>query len=191
MNNSESKYFNTARKMDEALLELLNDKDLEYITVKEICTRAGVNRSTFYLHYNDIGELLDETGECISEKFASYFKKYEVEEIEEPESLKDEDLNFIKPEYLTPWLSFIRDNKRLFQTIMRIRHKLPPIHYEMLVEKAVDSATDRLIPNREDREYIFSYYMGGVMSIVEQWMKNGCRDSIERITSLIVKCVNG
>lgn len=51
MSKSESKYFNTALRMDEALIALLEEKDLEYITVKEICHLAGVNRSTFYLHY--------------------------------------------------------------------------------------------------------------------------------------------
>lgn len=40
MNKSESKYFNTALRMDEALIALLEKKDLEYITVKEICHQA-------------------------------------------------------------------------------------------------------------------------------------------------------
>ena len=61
MNKSESKYFNTALRMDEALLALLEEKDLEYITVKELCHRAGVNRSTFYLHYETIDDLVNET----------------------------------------------------------------------------------------------------------------------------------
>ena len=60
MNKSESKYFNTALRMDEALLALLEQKDLEYITVKELCRQAGVNRSTFYLHYETIGDLMNE-----------------------------------------------------------------------------------------------------------------------------------
>ena len=51
MNKSESKYYNTALLMDEALLLLLEKKDYDYITIKEICEKAGVNRSTFYLHY--------------------------------------------------------------------------------------------------------------------------------------------
>ena len=42
MNKSESKYFNTALRMDEALVELLNQKPFEFITVKEICAQAGV-----------------------------------------------------------------------------------------------------------------------------------------------------
>lgn len=41
LNRSESKYFATAARMDEAFLELLEKKDFDYITVKEICERAG------------------------------------------------------------------------------------------------------------------------------------------------------
>lgn len=77
MNKSESKYFNTALRMDEALIALLEKKDLEYITVKEICHQAGVNRSTFYLHYESIAETLDETMEMINQRFLSYFPQEE------------------------------------------------------------------------------------------------------------------
>ena len=61
MNKSESKYYNTALLMDEALLLLLEKKEYEFITIKEICEKAGVNRSTFYLHYETIADLLNET----------------------------------------------------------------------------------------------------------------------------------
>lgn len=74
MNKSESKYFNTALKMDKAFLELLEHKDFEYITVKEICEKAGVNRSTFYLHYETVSDLLSESVQYITEQFLSYMK---------------------------------------------------------------------------------------------------------------------
>ena len=61
MNKSESKYFNTALLMDEALLFLLEKKDFEFISVKEVCDKAGVNRSTFYLHYENMDDLLIRT----------------------------------------------------------------------------------------------------------------------------------
>lgn len=60
MNKNESKYFNTAVKMDKAFLSLLEKKDFSYITVKEICEKAKVNRSTFYLHYETLEDLLSE-----------------------------------------------------------------------------------------------------------------------------------
>ena len=73
MNKAESKYFNTATKMDLALISLLKKKPFEYLTVSEICKTAGVNRSTFYLHYETIGDLLNETTRYLLNDFLSYF----------------------------------------------------------------------------------------------------------------------
>ena len=59
MDKRESKYFFTASLMDDALLLLLEKKDFEFITIKELCQKAGVNRSTFYLHYENMNDLDD------------------------------------------------------------------------------------------------------------------------------------
>ena len=59
--------------MNQALIELLNKKDYEFLTIKEICKKAGVNRSTFYLHYDDIDDLLYETIENLNKNFNSCF----------------------------------------------------------------------------------------------------------------------
>ena len=69
MNKSESKYFATAARMDEAFWALLEKKDFAYITVKEICEAAGVNRSTFYLHYETLADLLAESAQYIIDRF--------------------------------------------------------------------------------------------------------------------------
>ena len=74
MNKNESKYFNTAIKMDEALITLLEKKDFEYISIKEICDTAGVNRSTFYLHYENTSDLLKETTRYIIDKHLAYYE---------------------------------------------------------------------------------------------------------------------
>lgn len=60
--------------MDEALICLLNEKDYEYITIKEICKKAGVNRFTFYFHYESIDDLLEETLGFINKKSFDYFE---------------------------------------------------------------------------------------------------------------------
>ena len=69
MNKQESRYSYTASLMDEALLRLLEQKDYDRITVKELCQKAGVNRTTFYLHYGSMNELLEETVEMINGRF--------------------------------------------------------------------------------------------------------------------------
>ena len=75
MNRSESRYFATAARMDEAFLTLLAKKDFEYITIKEICEVAGVNRSTFYLHYETMSDLLSESISRMNEQFLACMEK--------------------------------------------------------------------------------------------------------------------
>ena len=79
MVKNESKYFYTAQLMNQALISLLEKKDIEFITVTEITNKAGVNRSTFYLHYENIYELLEETIKNINE---NYFEELLSEKIE-------------------------------------------------------------------------------------------------------------
>ena len=73
MKKNDSKYFYTAKLMNQALLALLEKKDLEFISVTEITKKAGVNRSTFYLHYENIYELLEETIDNLNKEFANSF----------------------------------------------------------------------------------------------------------------------
>lgn len=48
----------TRAAMQDALMDLLAERPLARISVKELCERADVNRSTFYAHYENIDELL-------------------------------------------------------------------------------------------------------------------------------------
>ena len=113
MNKNESKYFNTARKMDEALIALLSEKDFEFITVKDICKMAEVNRSTFYLHYETIQDLHSETMEYLNDKFLSYFDE-STEVVSKISKLPLENLVLVKETYLKPYLLFIQENRRVF-----------------------------------------------------------------------------
>ena len=119
MNKSESKYYNTALLMDEALLLLLEKKEYEFITVKEICAKAGVNRSTFYLHYESIDDLLNETLEMVSNKFFSTFDHKVIN----PKSATKDELFLIDDEYLIPYLKLIKTHK----TIYKLIHNKPEV----------------------------------------------------------------
>lgn len=68
--------------MDEALLDLLQNKDAEFITVKEICKKAGVGRSTFYLHYQGIPDLVKECSEHMNAKLSERFERSAADTIE-------------------------------------------------------------------------------------------------------------
>lgn len=50
----------TKTMITEAMTSLLKEKPIQEITVKELCERADINRGTFYLHYHDIYDLLEQ-----------------------------------------------------------------------------------------------------------------------------------
>ena len=50
----------TNRMIKDALISLMDEKDFSKITISDICNRADVNRSTFYSHYTDTKQVLNE-----------------------------------------------------------------------------------------------------------------------------------
>lgn len=50
----------TKRMMQEALLRLLESKPIDKINVNELCAESGINRATFYRHYDALQDLLQE-----------------------------------------------------------------------------------------------------------------------------------
>ena len=105
MNRSESRYFATAARMDEAFLTLLAKKDFEYITVKEICEVAGVNRSTFYLHYETMSDLLSESVGRMNEQFLASMEKDSDAFSTKLRNCPRDELYLITPDYLIPYLN--------------------------------------------------------------------------------------
>ena len=85
----------TKRLLQEALLLMLRDESINKISVRDLCEKAGINRTTFYNHYscpadvlndisqsfmNDIGRMLDEAKstnlQSVAEKMVSIIAEY-------------------------------------------------------------------------------------------------------------------
>lgn len=188
MNKSESKYFNTAKRMDEAFLELLAVKDFEYITVKEICGTAVVNRSTFYLHYETIADLLSECVEYINGQFLEYMQKNSEMFVEKIEKCSLEELYLLTPEYLIPYLNYIRDNKKLFLTATQNAAVLQLENtYSRMFRHIFAPIMDRFNIPEHDRHYILAFYIKGIMAVIGEWLKCNCEDPVEYIADIIRK----
>lgn len=186
MNKSESKYFNTAVKMDKAFLDLLAEKDFEYITVKDICKRAGVNRSTFYLHYETVADLLDESVAFMSNGFLKYFSENDIGS--KINNLPLDELMFIKPDYIIPYLSYIKDNKKLFQTAVLHSGTLQlDKNYKKLFECVFSPILMRFDVPENEWHYTMAFYINGIIALVMEWLKRDCRESIEDIADIIIR----
>lgn len=190
MNKSESKYFNTALKMDQAFLTLLEKKDFAYITVKEVCEKAGVHRSTFYLHYETLEDLLSESVEHMNEQFLAYMKRDTDGFMTKIQECPLDTLYLITPEYLTPYLSYIKEHQRLFLTAIKNTKALRLEEcYDRLFQFVFAPILERYQVPVENRRYIMAFYVQGLMAIITQWLKNDCSDTIERMIAMMQGCI--
>ena len=190
MDKKESKYFKTASLFDEAFIILLEKKEIDYITVKEICEIAGFNRSTFYLHYESINDLLKETLEYATQKLVNYFNKNPKDFIANIGNSSKEDLIFINEQYLKPYLQFVKDNKKLFLAVFKNGDVMNIKENYFNLEKYIfDPILDKHQVSYEKRKYMIKFYIKGIMAIVEEWTINDCQEKIEDIMNIIIECV--
>ncbi len=192
MNKAESKYFNTALKMDKALLEILEKKDFEYITIREICKKADVSRSTFYLHYQNTKDLLDEAARYIFDGFMDYFSDEKQLVTTRFADCELTELNFMTEKYLMPFLRYFRENKRLLKTMMSnyISFDLNGI-YDRLFKYIFNPVLSRFDFPEKERDYVMRFYLTGIFAVVMQWIEEDCEKPDKEIAQIITTCVLG
>ena len=173
--------------MDEALMLLLIKKDFELITIKEICLKAGVNRSTFYLHYENTSDLLAECLEKINDEFLStYVKSQQV-------NVRDDALNkliLINKEYLLPYLLFVKEHQSFFKAV----YHQPDVFqtdntFDKMFRDIFNPVLERFGSKEEDNVYIIEYYIKGITSMIMKWADNGCKEDPLHMENLIENCI--
>ena len=192
MDRSQSRYFHTAVKMDMALIELLEEKPFGYITVSDVCRKAGVNRSTFYLHYENTGELLEEATRYLLDSFLTCFPDEKGRITDRFSACPLPELNYISEEYLCPYLAYIRENRRVFATALAHGEALGfGDIYQRMYRYIFDPILARFhYPDRE-REYVMLFYLRGIHAIVGKWLQEDCDRPVEEIAAVIQTCIFG
>ena len=189
MDKNESKYHNSSIKMNNALINLLDKKDFEDITVKEICQTASVNRSTFYLHYENTYDLLKET---IENLYKDFFSRYDSNlSMDIINNKSNEDLYLITPKYLKPYLSFVHDNKKIFK-LMYFKTDVfnGDNMYETWLNKIFKPILSKFnVKNEEEQSYIMLFHIQGLIGLIMEWVKNDCKMSIDDLINVIQKCI--
>ena len=180
MNKQESKYANTASLMDEALLLLLEQKEFDQITVKELCQKAGVNRTTFYLHYENMNDLLEETIDKINDRF-----KESLSAVPAGDPSKEV---LTCEKYLKPYLGFIKENMRAYRVIHAKEHLFESQRtFESFYETIFSPALTHFGVKENEKKYVFSFYTQGTVAIIGKWLEDNCRDDIDMIIDLITR----
>ena len=147
----------TRKMMKDALLELLEEHPIEKITVKDICDRADVNRSTFYAYYEDAGQLLLEIENDVLDQI--------------PVSPGD-GAGYCDEAFLTAlevFFDFIRENERLFRILILRRDSSS---FDLRLVNAVMEKYRTPLegdPGFPER-YAYTFCVNGVIGIMKEWI---------------------
>ena len=180
MNKSESKYFNTALRLDEALIALLEEKDLEYITVKEICQRAGVNRSTFYLHYTDIYNMLESVEDELFDEILHTIRTHPVSPFNKDSFPFIEDI-----------FAILFDNREICAALLGPHGDIGFLHRieEMLSQYSLAALREAFPERMDNLKYTYAYCVAGGVGLIKDWLSHGCEESPQHMAQLTFRLV--
>ena len=151
-----------------ALVELMQQKPLHKITIKEICDKADLNRATFYLHYRDQDELFDE--------IIALFEKDITENIFK---LTGEDDKLV---LMSKYFDYVRNNPGLYTILMADGGAKSRIIKDVLSELKAEMP---VYGNEVENRYVYTFLIDGTCSIIQHWIDNGFDMSTKDLAKLI------
>ncbi len=184
---------NTDKILAEAIAKDYEPKDnSKIVALKKLDKKANVNRSTFYLHYENTVDLLNETVRFLLDDFVAYFDVDTKNIVNRFRESPLEELNFISDEYMHPYLQYIKDNKHIFSTVLSHSDSFGFNEiFKRLYENIFDPILERFNYPSDDRKYVMMFYLNGITAIVKEWLKDGCEKSVGEVSQIIYNCIFG
>ena len=164
----------TQRVLKESLLEILKDRPIERVTVKEICDRADINRSTFYVHYGSPQELLDS------------IKNELYDEIK----AKKKDFTDIKA-YIRQISEIIYEYRDLMFVLLKAGHTEQLFQVADLWKEDFVGAFTRMDMPAERIEVAYLYITCGAVSCILSWVLGGSKTDIDVIADEVYNLTIG
>lgn len=161
----------TKRILKESLLELMQDKPISKISIKEICDLSEMSRSTFYLHYQDQFELLKDIE---NDAFEKTF-----------EALKGIDNSINTLEAIERFLNYIKANKETFGILLC---QPDTEDFQMSILEKIGEYVRISVPDihqTPNNTYLFTFVMHGCISVLRQWINEDFDLEIRVLAELI------
>ena len=175
----------TKTAIREAMVGLIVEKGFDAITVRDITDRANINRGTFYLHYKDKFDLLEQTEDEIIRDVQNI--------VLQANSLNYADFNstdnplpivvtlFEYIQHHAVMMRAVLGQERDFMFLTRLRNT---------VEKNLKlgflaglKAKNFLVPS----EYLITYILAAHFGVIQVWLQSGCKESPREMAIILSK----
>lgn len=162
-----------------ALMDLLKEKgSINKVSVRELCDRAELNRSTFYAHYQEPNDLLIEIETELLDATEEHLKKIGAEN------------EIGAHKYILSFLQYIRQNDKPFRALL-IDSTDPEFRSRFMQQSIIQFVENlRIVLPKELEQYIFSYILNGSTGIIIQWIRSDYAANENEIVNLLFSINN-
>ena len=158
-----------------ALIEMMESTHISQISVKELCARADVNRSTFYAHYSDVYDLLRQMENELFKKLSAFLSEQDYDErLPVSEKKLMQILNYVST-----------DDKTL--RVMLSENSDIAIQRDIIQFLGVAALQANIDVTDSHIKYINLYCIHGCISIIQKWLQEGMPEPAEEIARLLYK----
>lgn len=157
-------------KIESAFIELLQTRELNQISVTDICTITGLNRSTFYANFEDVYDLADKLKVKLEQDFAQQFS-------DSPDAQhKNGALKMF---------THIYENQLFYKTYFKLQYD--EAHQVMIYD------TKRAQQDFDNKylKYHIEFFKSGINAIIKMWLNSGCHETPQEMADIIKKEYKG
>lgn len=181
MNKSNNERFQqTERKIIDAFTQLLSEKELPEITVGEICRMSGIHRTSFYLHFQDIYDLMENIEERLAAFYGTLFT--------EPSDHYDLGERFLH------LFRFIEEHRAFYQAYWQRSKDLKVLDVafsEDFDERVSAAAEEYGIHSEIILQYRQLFFKAGLAALIGNWLSRGCAETPEMLGEILASEYKG
>ncbi len=169
------RYKDNERAIENAFFTLLEIKPVNKISVRELCELSQINRSTFYHHYLDVYDLMDQIQMRIISEFLSTLP---------PKKTSDT----LDPEYLIHTIRHISQYPVFYNEYLKARQDsdLPGSFPSLWKNYFVPQFQEYGITNELQMQYFLDFFYTGTLRVIRDWLAHGCPESPEELADIIL-----
>lgn len=174
---TDERFYVVEEAICDAFMQIIREKDLDKITVSDVIKRAGIVRSTFYNHYENIPSLV------LAMEDRTLNDIFTLMETFHPKNDYDMCKSYFKTicEYTmtNPFLSKLLSSPNaddFFEKAMMMFHRYV---------KSVMQTTTLDTHSKDEYSYVIACAIGATVGILHKWTREGCHESAEVIADIL------
>ncbi|MHB2077930.1 TetR/AcrR family transcriptional regulator [Aerococcus mictus] len=178
---------NSQKKIKEAFIQLSQEKGFDSLTVTDIARQANINRGTFYRHYIDKYDLLEQLKENIIKNLQEIFS------YDRYPNHKDSDQGLIPQQAILRAIDYLQDNFPLIATLASSNGEpnfmvdVKTIIKDLVTSRIRKKPSFTLSTGDLPKEYALEILLSSVTSVINLWIQRGGQESPEEVANIIAK----